>query len=98
MQSFSVRIGWELLEAAQELWLLSYDDADRPTDDLGTAAAEMGPLPYDLDHLADDLAEISSPYENRLYAAAQRALKPAAFRGCAAKPGSTTWWTMTTND
>ena len=80
VQSFSVRTGRELLEAAEALWLLSYDD-DLPTDDLGTAAAEMGPLPYDdlpMDRLTDDLAGISSPYEDRLYAAAQCALKPAA--------------------
>ncbi len=37
--------------------------------------AEAGPT----DRLADDLAGISSPYEDRLYAAAQDALKPAAF-------------------
>ncbi len=83
VKSFSVRSGRELLEAAEALWLLPYDDADRPTDDLDTAADEMGPLPYDADlptdRLADDLAEISSRYEDRLYAVAQCALKPAAF-------------------
>ena len=83
VQSASVRSGRELLEAAETLWLLPYDDDDRPTDDPGTAAAEMGPLPYNADlptdRLTDDLAGISSPYEDRLYATAQCALKPAAF-------------------
>ena len=62
VKPISVRRMEELLEAAEELWLLPYDDGAGPTD-----------------HLADDLAEISSPHEDRLYAAAQDALKPAAF-------------------
>ena len=62
VKPISVRRLEELLEAAEELWLLPYDDGAEPTD-----------------HLADDLAEISSPHEDRLYAAAQDALKPAAF-------------------
>ena len=78
VKSLNVHSGRELLEAAEALWLLPHDDADRPTDDLGTAAEETGLLPYDIDRLTDDLAGISSPYEDRLYAAAQCALKPAA--------------------
>ena len=51
--------------------------------DLPGAADSLWQLPYDADQrptdrLADDLAEISSRHEDRLYAAAQRALKPAA--------------------
>ena len=83
VKSLNVHSGRELLEAAESLWLLPYDDDDRPTDDLGIAAEGMGPLPYNADlptdRLTDDLARISSPYEDRLYAAAQRALKPAVF-------------------
>ncbi len=48
------------------------------------AAEALWLLPYDaeagpMDRLAGGLARISSPHEDRLYAAAQRALKPAAF-------------------
>ena len=68
VKSLNGRSGRELPGAAEELL---------------AAAEALWRLPYDADHrptdrLADDLAEISSRHEDRLYAAAQRALKPAA--------------------
>ena len=55
----------------------------RNLQELLEAAESLWLLPYDAeagptDRLAADLAGISSPHEDRLYAAAQRALKPAA--------------------